>query len=122
MSNQGGQVPIEIGGEHAELIQLLDWFRRDDALRGRAQLHSQPPRDGQMGGVADVVTVALGAGGAGTVLVSSLRAWFATRHSDLSLSLTLPDGTEVSLDANRVKQKETFEHLQRLLDSQTRAR
>ncbi|WP_216918122.1 effector-associated constant component EACC1 [Nocardia noduli] len=113
MSNQN----VRFSGDHSDLVQLLDWFRRDDVLRGRAQLQTPSLSDGQMGGLADVLMVACGAGGIGTVLVGSLRTWFTTRHSDLTLTVTLPNGTEILLDGKRVKQQETFASLQKTLDS-----
>ncbi|WP_109530806.1 MULTISPECIES: effector-associated constant component EACC1 [Nocardia] len=103
MSNQNGQKPIQVSGNPSDLIQLRDWFGRDEALRGQVHLQTPPPQDGQMGGLADVLMVAFGAGGIGTVLVSSLKTWFTTRHSDLTLTVTLPNGAEVLLDGKRHK-------------------
>ncbi|WP_405177781.1 hypothetical protein OG225_26435 [Nocardia sp. NBC_01377] len=117
MSNQNGQTPIQVSGNSSDLIQLRDWFGRDEALRGQVHLQTPPPQDGQMGGLADVLMVAFGAGGIGTVLVSSLKTWFTTRHSDLTLTITLPNGAEVLLDGKRVKQDQTFAALQKMIDS-----
>ncbi|MEU7629590.1 hypothetical protein AB0C34_06340 [Nocardia sp. NPDC049220] len=52
----------QIGGPPADVVQLLDWFRRDDALRGQVQLRTPCLDMGRMGRLADVVMVTLGAG------------------------------------------------------------
>ncbi|WP_341514535.1 hypothetical protein AAC389_29840 (plasmid) [Rhodococcus qingshengii] len=117
MSNQNGHAPIQISGNPTDLVLLMEWFRRDEALRGRVQLQASSPHDGQMGGLADVLMVALGAGGVGTALVQSIKAWYTTRHSDLNLKVTLPNGTEVLVEGKRVKQGETFTNLQALIES-----
>jgi membrane-associated two-gene conflict system component 1 (EACC1) len=55
-----------------------------------------------MGAVSDVIAVALGTGGAGTVLARALVAWISHRTTDVKLVLTRPEGTELSIDAHRV--------------------
>ncbi|RGP46623.1 effector-associated constant component EACC1 [Rhodococcus qingshengii] len=117
MSNQNGPASIQISGNSGDLVQLLDWIRRDEVLRGRVQLQASRPADGQMGGLSDVLMVTLGGGGAVTILAKSLSTWFTTRHSDLTLKVTLPNGTEISVDGKRVKQEETFTGLQTMIDS-----
>ncbi|NNH76027.1 hypothetical protein HLB23_40320 [Nocardia uniformis] len=117
MSNQNGQSPIKITGAPDDLVHLLDWFRRDEALRGRVQSQAPQASDGHMGDLYDVLMVTLGAGGAATALVNSLRIWFTTRHAELTLTVTLPDGTEILLDGKRVKQDETFVSLQKMIET-----
>ncbi|KSU68257.1 hypothetical protein AS032_31175 [Rhodococcus qingshengii] len=117
MTNQSGDAPIQISGNPTDLIQLMEWFRHDNALRGRIQLQAPPAQDGQMGGLADVLLVAVGSGGIGTALVASLKAWFANRNSDVNLKVTLPTGAVISVEGKRVKQDEIFSNMQTMIDS-----
>ncbi|WP_380280787.1 hypothetical protein [Kitasatospora purpeofusca] len=92
------------GGETvAEAESLTDWLRGEPGLRGVA-LTGRTPGPGEMGGVLDTVSVALGAGGGLSVLASSLRTWFAQpRRSDVRLKIRRPGGVTVELDAKRVR-------------------
>ena len=85
-----------------ELVSLKQWLTRDDELRGRVTV-SQPQLsvDG-MGGVADAVVVALGSGGAATVLAGSLSVWLRSRRADVTIEVTGPDGRNVRVVAKRV--------------------
>lgn len=56
------------------------------------------------------MTVAVGAGGAVSVLAASLRTWFAQpKRSDIRLKVRRPDGETVELDAKRVRGKDLKE-------------
>lgn len=50
------------------LVSLRDWPAAEEALRGRVELLGRSPQPGQMGAALDVLAVALGSGGAGSVL------------------------------------------------------
>ncbi|MFD7414829.1 effector-associated constant component EACC1 [Kitasatospora purpeofusca] len=92
------------GGETvAEAESLTDWLRGEPGLTG-VTLTGRPPGPGEMGSVLDAVTVALGAGGALSVLASSLRVWFAQpRRSDVRLKIRRIGGGTVEIDAKRVR-------------------
>lgn len=67
----------------------------------------------------DAVTVALSAGGALSVLASSLRVWFAQpRRSDVRLKIRQADGGTLELDAKRVRAGELEAILRTALESQ----
>lgn len=71
-----------------ELRALLAWLRLEDELRGRVRIEAAFDPDGrEMGGALDVLTVALGSGGAGVVLARSLSTWFTHRRSDVKLTI-----------------------------------
>jgi hypothetical protein len=76
----------------AELASLRRWLSADPALRGGVSLGYVRPGIGEMGPLADVLMVALGSGGAATVLLSSIRTWLEQRQSRLSVEIELPDG------------------------------
>ncbi|MFJ4095421.1 hypothetical protein ACIPYS_27860 [Kitasatospora sp. NPDC089913] len=90
-------------GTAAEAESLTDWLRGEPGLT-RVTLTGRAPAPGEMGSVLDAVTVALGAGGALSVLASSLRVWFAQpRRSDVRLKIRRTDGGTLELDAKRVR-------------------
>ncbi|MFB8277231.1 effector-associated constant component EACC1 [Nocardia colli] len=111
------QVSIGTDGSPDDLVELLDWFRHDDALRGRVRPQSPQIREGQMGGLYDVLVVAVGAGGIATALTRSLTVWLINRRSDITLTVTSPDGVKVDLDAKRVKSSDVLKDIQKLFDT-----
>jgi hypothetical protein len=62
-----------------------------------------PATEGSLGGLADVLEVALGSGGAVTVLASCLCAYIKTRGVDLHFHAVSDSGAEVTFDAKRVR-------------------
>ncbi|MEC3981626.1 effector-associated constant component EACC1 [Amycolatopsis sp. H20-H5] len=94
------RVSVTEGGD--ELSSLLDWLRQEDELRGRVRPLSVTPELGHMGGAGDALTVALGGGGAITVLVASISVWLRNRRSDVNVEVTIGD-RKVSLDVKRFK-------------------
>lgn len=115
MPERQGQLTIRTDGGTDELFGLLEWFNDDDELRGRVSMPTPAMRPGQMGGLAEVLVVALGARGIVSALIQSLTAWFTHRRSDIAVTLTF-DGTELTVDAKRVKTPEITQALQALLD------
>lgn len=101
-----------------ELRSLLDWLGHEDALRGRVRLEPVfKQTGGQMGGWLEVLTVALGSGGAGAVLTASLSTYLANRRSDVTLTITGRDGTVGELSAQRVRDvPELLDRVEQLLD------
>lgn len=105
---------IHTTGSVDELVQLLDWFRHDDALRGRVSTPPPRIRDGQMGDLYDVLMVAVGAGGLAPALTRSLTAWLTHRRSDVTITLTRGDVT-VALNGERVKSPEVLQEIRSML-------
>ncbi|CAM4519597.1 hypothetical protein NONI108955_41370 [Nocardia ninae] len=121
MPEHQGQLIIRTDGSADELSALLEWFNDDDELRGRISMPTTPIQSGQMGGLAEVLVVALGAQGIASTLFQSLSTWFTHRRSDIAVTLTL-DHTELTLDAKRVKTPEITQALQALLDQANKPR
>ncbi|HEX5120579.1 MAG TPA: hypothetical protein VFW65_35820 [Pseudonocardiaceae bacterium] len=98
------RVQILVDGIHRDdqAHELIAWLRREDRLRGRVQLSPTTIGPGQMGSVTDTIAIAMGTGGAGTVVARALVAWVSHRTTDVKLTLTRPEGTELSIDAHRV--------------------
>lgn len=87
----------------AELLSLRDWLAREDDLRGYVAIDQLVVAPGEMGAVVDVLSVAVGAGGAVTVLANSISVWLTQRHSDVKIEVTGGDGRSVIVEAQRVR-------------------
>lgn len=68
-------VPTEIS------LRFGEWLQGEDELRGRIRAVRGVVGETELGPVVELLTVALGAGGAGTVLASSLKTWLMTRKT-----------------------------------------
>ncbi|MFE4552445.1 hypothetical protein [Streptomyces sp. NPDC056785] len=97
---------ITMADDPDALQSLYDWLRLEDELRGRLRLTSSSAgTGGEMGGLLDVITIAMGSGGAGAVLSGSLSTWLANRHSDVKLTVKGADDRTVEVEA-RLRQKD----------------
>lgn len=103
-SRSASDPQLSISAEDGDALRsLLDWLRHEDAFRGRVHVAHAPVRPGQMGGMLDVLVVALGSGGVGAALATSLSTWLRRpRGTDVKLTLTADDGRKLELDARRV--------------------
>lgn len=72
-------------GNGDELRDLGSWLTAEPGLRGHVQLIPAPVAETELGSLTDAISVAVGAGGAGTVLASSLVTWLQTRRSRVRL-------------------------------------
>lgn len=82
------EVPPEL------LSSLADWLNSEDVLRGRVRAVRPAPKPGEMGAAIELLTVALGSGGVGAVLIRSICTWLSQRRSEVSVSLKDADGRE----------------------------
>jgi outer membrane lipoprotein SlyB len=111
-------IQIGTGNDPDQLRSLLDWLRQDDEVRGRLSFAPRcTPSGGQMGGVVDVLTVALGSGGAGAALAGALSTWLASRKVEIELTLTGPGGNRLVLKARHGRDvAEVVRELERLVN------
>ncbi|MFI9405133.1 hypothetical protein [Nocardia sp. NPDC052316] len=88
-----------MGGDdtHPELVSLRDWLSREPLLRGGVHTRAQAISPGEMGALDEVLVVALGGGGAVTVLVRSVSVWLQQRRSTLIVKITASNGTQVEI-------------------------
>ena len=100
-------VTVDAAERGAEVRSLREWLVAEPGLRVR--LVPPAPRAGTLGGAVEVLAVAVGQGGAVTALVSVLVAWLRRRVGDVSVTLTRPDGTSISVDAKHVRGMDTAE-------------
>ncbi len=105
------------GGDHvAELASLTDWLRDEPELRGRVEAVTRPVGQNDMsGGAVELLTVALGSGGALAVLARSLNTWLRSRRPTVHLTVTMND-REVTLRAHNVGNTHVDETLGLLRD------
>ncbi|MGW3960170.1 effector-associated constant component EACC1 [Amycolatopsis sp. NPDC005003] len=87
-------------GSVREAQALADWLKRVDELRGSVKLVGAQVQPGRMGGISDVVGIALGGGGAVTVLIRSVFAWLGQRAQGTRVLLDIEkgDGRKVHLE------------------------
>lgn len=90
------KVRIADGGD-GELAALYEWLQGEDELRGRIRAVRGPIGETELGPATELLTVALGAGGAGTVLASSLKTWLLTRRTTAKIVVE-SDGRSVTVD------------------------
>jgi Effector Associated Constant Component 1 len=108
MSQQRGGDGVEIrisvaDGDQADLESLDDWLRGEPELAGQVKAAGSPPTRGHLGALTEVLTVALGSGGAITVLAASLKGWLSLpRRSDVTVKIDRADGSSVTIAAKRV--------------------
>ena len=86
-----------------DLRSLRQWLADDGELPGPFELRHAAPRPGQMGSLTDALVVAAGSGGAITALAGVLVSWLRHRTSDLTITVTRPDGSTVEINASRIR-------------------
>ena len=83
-----------VNGSPHQLTSLYSWLQRDDDLRGQVKSVAADSKPGDMGSVTELLTVALGSGGAVAALSSTLNAWVAARRSKILIEITNGDSTQ----------------------------
>jgi hypothetical protein len=89
-------------GTVGDLTALAEWLNDESELRGRCHIIRSSVLETELGSVPELLTVELGAGGAGTVLASSLVTWLQTRKTNVKIEVKA-DGREVVLDIETVR-------------------
>ncbi|WP_280345954.1 effector-associated constant component EACC1 [Nocardia abscessus] len=116
MLNPNGQLLIHTDGGFEAAQQLLGWLRDEDALRGLVRLAPAPIREGDLGGIAEIVTVTLSGGVTVTALARTLTTWLTHRRSDLSITITRKDGdASVKVTGKRLDADTVLRRIQQLL-------
>lgn len=107
---------IRIDGDDAasEGEQLWGWLRHERGLTGRVERVPRAPGPTDLGGVLDMLTVALGSGGAAAVLAQSLSVWFKTRRPNVTVTVTTEAGT-VTVSATDLAHSDVLPLLKQVL-------
>jgi hypothetical protein len=99
----GAGVSISImvsSNDQRSVSSLYDWLCGEDELRGQVSLTRGTPRPDEMGALANIITVAIGSGGAATVLIGSLTTWVTQRrNAEVTLKITSRAGRVVEINA-----------------------
>lgn len=96
------QVRLSVDGAPDVEVRLWQWLQAAPGLRGQVRREQMPADVEAMGGASELV-VALASTGTLTVLARTVGVWLTHRHSDVTVTVTLPDGAKVALDARRVQ-------------------
>jgi hypothetical protein len=89
-------------GKFDDLASLGRWLGEESELRGKVRWGPAPIKDTELGGVTDLLAVAVGAGGAATMLAQSLKIWLETRRTTAKLTLTA-EGRSITIEISTVK-------------------
>jgi len=91
-----------IDGDADVVGSLAQWLASERDLRGAVRTIAGPIAETQLGAVTEIITVALGSGGAGSVLASSLITWLRTRQTHAKF-LIESGGRSVELDIHTLE-------------------
>ncbi|MDX3215445.1 hypothetical protein PV318_07905 [Streptomyces sp. ME02-6991-2B] len=98
------RIVITVDGGRDGNAELRRWLTAEARLRGRIRLDTRTPPPGAMGGGAmDALIAILEPGGVATVFAGAVVAWAASRRSSQTITVTRPDGTQISIESTQVK-------------------
>ncbi|QKW49511.1 effector-associated constant component EACC1 [Streptomyces buecherae] len=83
------QLSLESPRPLDDSLELAEWLRHERGLQGHVRLTQAAPAVGELGAGPDLLTVALGSGGIGTVLAGSLATWLQSRRTPTKVRITL---------------------------------
>jgi hypothetical protein len=122
--SRGGFVDLQIRvvgrKELDELSSLWQWLQREQELRKVTRLVEKKIKDTELGGGPDYVSLALGTGGAGglmVVLARALTTWLQSRRSEVTVRINQKDQT-VELS---VRSTDPLPLLQKLIENDDRS-
>jgi hypothetical protein len=101
---------ISVPGGAAVIQELAQWLEQYDGLAGRVAPAPTEPTPGRLGPGLDALAIAVGSGGALTVLAKGLVAWASSyrsqRGSDVYIHVSRPGGPELTVDLRNVTDAE----------------
>jgi hypothetical protein len=120
----GGDVQVRIsitGGDQAELESLDDWLRHEHGLAGRVTFAAAQPWEGDLGVLGEALIVAVGSGGAISVLAAALKSWLSLpRRSDVRIKVEeRADRRIVEIEADRVSAERIDDWVRQVLSLET---
>jgi hypothetical protein len=103
------QIQITGSDETAEYTDLVSWLNGNRTFRGCVRTIRRPAADGDLGGgMVELITVALGSGGIGVALTTSLNKWLESRRPGTTATVTMtPEGRTVTatFEARKANEK-----------------
>ena len=100
------------GEVRGELAALRQWLVREDDFRGRVGFAPAEVREGELGAVQELLTVALAAGSF-NALCQTIAVWLQSRRSELEIEVTNSDGGSVRISAKGAVVKSVAKKLHR---------
>jgi Effector Associated Constant Component 1 len=95
------QLSVRSANAEDDLIALAEWLRYERELQGGVCQLRRPVVEGQLGGAFEMISVAIGSGGIGSVLAGALTTWLQNRPRT-TIKITRAD-VSVEIDASRIK-------------------
>ena len=112
---------ISVPGGAPELQELAQWLEQYDGLAGRITAAPAGPRPGQLGPGLDALAIAVGSGGAATVLARGLVAWASSyrsqRGADVYVHASRPGGPALTVELRNITDAEAV--LKQVLEQAT---
>ncbi|MBF6048296.1 hypothetical protein GO001_24295 [Streptomyces sp. NRRL B-1677] len=100
---------------------LRRWLQRHPELRAHIRQEPAPePAPGTMGAASEILTLVLAPGGVTVALSAAVVAWLQNRRGNQTVTITLPDGTQVTVASERVRDlsaRDSGELAQRLAEA-----
>jgi hypothetical protein len=111
------ELSIEGDGATGELARLYKWLGHEPDLGPLVRYRGGIPTPGTLG-PQEILVAAVSSGGVLSVLVASLKGFFALpRRSDIRLVVTRASGTRIEFEAKQVSDPETLvRELTRLIE------
>ncbi len=99
-------ITVYAEGEGADAAHdLRRWLSVEPALRGRIRAGAEETvaEPGTMGIGADALLALLAPGGVAAVFAGAVVAWAQTRRGSQTITITRPDGTEITIASEQVR-------------------
>jgi hypothetical protein len=96
------QLRLKVDGADDAEVALWEWLRAEPDLRGLVGRDQAPAAAGEMGAFTELV-VTLASTGTLAAVARTVGVWLTQRRADITVTITLPEGRTVALDARRVQ-------------------
>jgi hypothetical protein len=112
MQGDDDLIMLSAPGGPTELEELTEWLKQDPETARRVVSARGPSDPSHMGSVVDALAIAVGSGGALTVLARGLVAWASTyrsqRGSDVRVEASRPGGVKLKVDLRNITDAEAI--------------
>ncbi|UGT44537.1 hypothetical protein LTV02_14585 [Nocardia yamanashiensis] len=113
MTRRGIRVLVESGHDQEQkLISLRHWLAAEDEFRGHVEFEETDIDVGEMGSFAEALIVAVGSGGALTVLSNSIQTWLQQQRSAVAIKMSNSNGDCVEITAEGPAADVVIAHLE----------
>ncbi|WSQ11416.1 hypothetical protein OG604_28790 [Streptomyces sp. NBC_01231] len=83
---------------------LYQWLRQDPDLRAFVRREDPVvPPEGAMGALGELIALLLAPGGPTAALGAAVVVWLQNRRGNQTVTITLPDGTQVVVSSEKVR-------------------